>query len=122
MQQFTERWGIQAFASFNGPKYNVQGYTTSFYYYNLSGRFEFKNGKGGIGLGLDNFVTPYLHFKTVSNGDGFSYVTDNKITFFGVRLSIDYRFGKMEFGGQKKKIRNDDLKPGEEGGMEGIGR
>ena len=117
--KFTDRWGVQAFGNFSGPKYTVQGYSTSFFYYNLSARREFKNGKGGIGLGLDNFATPYLHFKSVYDGDGFSYKTDNKIFFMGVRLSVDYRFGKMEFGNNKKKIRNDDLKPGDEGGVEG---
>jgi ferric enterobactin receptor len=117
--KFTDRWGMQAFGNFSGPKYTVQGYSTSFFYYNLSARREFKNGKGGVGLGLDNFATPYLHFKSVYDGDGFSYKTDNKIFFLGVRLSIDYRFGKMEFGNSKKKIKNDDLKPGDEGGVEG---
>ena len=117
--KFTERWGVQAFGTFNGPKYTVQGYSTSFFYYNLSARREFKNGKGGIGLGLDNFATPYLHFKTVYDGEDFSYKTDNKIFFMGVRLSFDYRFGKMEFNNSKKKNRNDDLKPGDEGGVEG---
>ncbi len=117
--KFTDRWGLQAFGNFSGPKYTVQGYSTSFFYYNLSARREFKNGKGGVGLGLDNFATPYLHFKSVYDGDGFRYKTDNKIFFMGIRLSVDYRFGKMEFGNSKKKIRNDDLKPGDEGGVEG---
>ena len=117
--KFTERWGVQAFGNFSGPKYSVQGYSTSFFYYNLSARREFKNGKGGIGMGLDNFASPYLHFKSVYNGNGFAYKTDNKIFFLGVRLSLDYRFGKMEFGNSKKKIKNDDLKPGDEGGVEG---
>ncbi|CAN5594776.1 outer membrane beta-barrel family protein [soil metagenome] len=117
--KFTDRWGVQAFGNFSGPKYSVQGYSTSFFYYNLSARREFKNGKGGVGLGLDNFASPYLHFKSVYDGDGFSYRTDNKIFFLGVRLSLDYRFGKMEFGNSKKKIKNDDLKPGDEGGVEG---
>ena len=45
--------------------------------------------------------------------------------FFGVRVSFDYRFGKMDFKQPKKKgIKNDDLKPGEDsndmgGGMGG---
>ena len=97
----------------------MQGYSTSFFYYNLSARREFKNGKGGIGLGLDNFASPYLHFKTVYEGEDFNYKTDNKIFFMGVRLSFDYRFGKMEFNNSKRKNKNDDLKPGDEGGVEG---
>lgn len=124
--KFSKAWGIQAFGNFNGPKYSVQGMTTSFFYYNLSGRREFKNGKGGIALGLDNFATWYLNLRNEYEGEGFKYVNNNKIFFLGARISFDYRFGKMEFGNQKKKkrIKNDDLKDdgGDGGLMNGGGR
>ena len=68
-----------------------------------------------IGMGVDNFATPYMHFRNEysdhAGGNEFSYVSDNKILFFGLRVSFDYRFGKMEFKQSKKKgIKNDDLK------------
>lgn len=117
--KLNDRWTLQAFGTFNGPRYSVQGYTTSFFYYNLSGRREFKNKKGGIGFGLDNFATPYIHFKSKYEGRDFSYTTDNKIFFPGIRINFDYRFGQMEYGSnRKKKIKNDDLK---EGGNNGFG-
>ena len=110
--KFGKSWGIQAFGNFNGPKYTVQGSSTSFWYYNLSARKEFKNEKGGIAFGVDNFATWYMHFKSNYSGDGFSFDSDNKIFFLGARVSFDYRFGKMEFGANKKKkgIKNDDMK------------
>ena len=117
-----ERWTIQAFGMFNGPRYSVQGYTTSFFYYNLSGRLEFKNKKGGIGFGLDNFATPYIHFKSKYDGPDFSYETDNKIFFPGIRINFDYRFGQMDFSSKRKdKIKNDDLKLDQNGGFGGGG-
>ncbi|MEO8087723.1 MAG: TonB-dependent receptor [Bacteroidota bacterium] len=120
--KINDRWKLQAFGSFNGPRYSVQGYTTSFFYYNVSGYREFKNGKGGLGFGLDNFATPYIHFKGKYEGPDFSYTTDNKIFFPGIRLNFDYRFGHMDFGSKrKKKIRNDDLKQGENTGFGGGG-
>jgi ferric enterobactin receptor len=120
--KFTKEWGIMAFGNFNGPKISLQGTSTSFWYYNLSARREFKNGKGGIGLGLDNFATWYMHFRNDYSGEGFRYEGDNKFLFLGVRLSFDYRFGKMEFSNSKKKgIRNDDLKEGGGDGMDGGG-
>ncbi|MCC7232185.1 MAG: TonB-dependent receptor family protein, partial [Bacteroidia bacterium] len=127
--KFTKRWGVQAFGNFNGPRYSVQGKSTSFFYYNLSARWELKNEKGGIGLGLDNFASPYMNFRNEYKGEGFTYVNNNKVTFFGVRISFDYRFGKMDFSGNQKKkrgIRNDDLKDnggdGMDGGMMGGGK
>ncbi|HRH64711.1 MAG TPA: TonB-dependent receptor [Bacteroidia bacterium] len=110
--KFSKTWGLQAYGNFNGPKYTVQGSSTSFWYYNLSARKEFKNEKGGIAVGLDNFATWYMHFKNNYTGDGFSYDSDNKVFFLGARISFDYRFGKMEFSQKKKKkgIKNDDMK------------
>lgn len=120
--KFTKRWGVMAFGNFNGPRYSVQGKSTSFWYYNLSARREFKNEKGGIGLGLDNFASWYMHFRNNYSGDGFRYDNDNKVLFLGVRLSLDYRFGKMEYGGSQKKkkgIKNDDIKDDGGNGMMG---
>ena len=120
--KFGKQWGIMAFGNFNGPKISVQGISTSFWYYNMSARREFKNGKGGIGFGLDNFASWYMHFRNEYSGDGFTYKGDNKILFLGARISFDYRFGKMEFSGSKKKgIKNDDLKDGGGEGMDGGG-
>ena len=118
--KFTDRWGIQAFGNFNGPRYSIQGKSTSMTIYSLGGRYEFKNKKGGIGMGVDNFFTPYMHFRNEYSGQDFSYVSDNKILFFGVRVNFDYRFGKMEFKQNKKRgIKNDDLK--DEGGDQMMG-
>ncbi len=120
--KINDRWKLQAFGAFNGPRYSVQGYTTSFFFYNASARFEFKKKKGGIGFGLDNFATPYIHQKSVYNGANFSNTSDNKIFFPGIRVTFDYSFGHMDFGSKrKKKINNDDLKQGENNGFGGGG-
>ncbi|MEO8148721.1 MAG: TonB-dependent receptor [Bacteroidia bacterium] len=115
--KFNKQWGVQLFGNFSGPKYSLQGKSTSFFFYNMSARREFKNEKGGIGLGLDNFFTPYINFKNEYSGDGFTYNSTNKFFFLGVRVSFDYRFGKVSFNNSKKKgIKNDDLKQGGDDG------
>lgn len=124
--KFNEKWGVQTFGNFNGPKYSVQGKSTSFFYYNLSLRRSFKGEKGGIGLGLDNFASWYINFRNQYSGNDFTYDSNNRLFFLGVRLSFDYRFGKMEFKQSKKRgIKNDDLKEGgddSQGGQQGGGR
>ena len=118
--KFNKKWAVQGFGNFNGPKYSLQGKVTSFFFYNASAKREFNNEKGSVGFGLDNFFSPYLNFKSEYSGPGFNFQSTNKFFFMGVRVSFEYRFGKVEFsGGKKKKIKNDDLKPGEEGGMGG---
>ena len=63
-----------------------------------------------------------MHFRNEYSGEGFTYDGDNKILFLGLRVSLDYRFGKMEFSnGKKKGIKNDDLKDGGGDGMDGGG-
>lgn len=121
--KFNDKWGLQSFGNFNGPRFSLQGKSTSFFYYNLSVRYSLKGEKGGIGLGLDNFATPYIWFRNEYKGNDFVYNNSNKINFLGVRLSFDYRFGKMTFSNQsKKKIRNDDLKEGGEDNQGQMGR
>ncbi|MBK8846893.1 MAG: TonB-dependent receptor [Bacteroidetes bacterium] len=116
---FKNGWGIQSYCNFNGPRYTVQGKATSFFYYSLGSRKEFKNKKGGWGIGLDNFATPFINFKSEYNDPRFTSTSNNRILFLGIRFSVDYRFGKMEFknNDKKKKIKNDDLKQGEGDGM-----
>jgi len=113
--KFTSHWGVQSFGHFSGPKFSVQGKSTSFFYYNMSVRREFNNENGGIGLGVDNFASPYMHFRNDYTGSNFTYHNDNKIYWLGLRVSFDYRFGKMNFNsGKKKGIKNDDLKEGDD--------
>jgi outer membrane receptor protein involved in Fe transport len=113
--KLNQKWGIQGFGNFNGPRFSLQGKSTSFFYYNLSARYSLKGEKGGIGVGLDNFATPYIWFRNEYKGKDFVYNNSNRINFIGVRISFDYRFGKMTFSNQsKKKIKNDDLKEGGE--------
>ncbi len=121
--KFNTKWGVQTFGNFNGPKYSVQGKSTSFFYYNLSVRRSFKGDKGGIGLGLDNFASPYINFNSEYKGSDFTYNSTNHMLFFGIRLSFDYKFGKMEFKQPKKRgIKNDDLKEGGDDQQQGGGQ
>jgi len=121
--KFSEKWGVQAFGFFNGPEISLQGKSTSFFYYNLSARYILKNDKGGIGLGLDNFATPYVWFRNEYKGADFSYKNSNKVNFIGIRLSFDYRFGKMNFSAPaKRRIKNDDLKDGGDENGQGQGQ
>ena len=115
-------WGLQGFGNWNSPKITIQGRSTSFYYYSFGVRRDLFKKMGGLSFGVDNFLNPVIQFKNEYKGDNFVQESNNKVQFFGVRLSFDYRFGKMEFSqSKKKKNRNDDLKEGD-GNEQGGGR
>jgi hypothetical protein len=72
--------------------------------------------KGGISFGVDNPFHPKMKLYSYFESPQFKYDQKNDLEGWGVRISMDYRFGKMEFGGPQKKRKdsiNDDLKQGE---------
>lgn len=110
----TPVWGITLFGLINSPKLTTQGKQATWFVYNVGVRRDLWKKKGGISIGIDNPFHPKMNLKTEFSSSQFSYVADNKVEGWGIRASLDYRFGKMEFGGPQKKKRkgnlNDDLK------------
>ncbi|RRB04038.1 TonB-dependent receptor domain-containing protein [Larkinella rosea] len=103
---------VQANGSYTSRRIQLQGQSSGFYYYGFSGRKEFKKQKVTI---TANFENPFRRYNTIVNllrtptfiSDGSNY---NVIR--NIRLSVNWRFGKMNAGQnrEKKKISNDDGK------------
>ncbi|QJX46208.1 TonB-dependent receptor [Hymenobacter taeanensis] len=87
-------------------------------YYGLSAKKLLLAEKADLTLGLNNFLAPGREFRSttitpdfINQGSFYSYQRS-------VRLSFNYRFGKLDGGQrQRKTIRNDDSKGG--GGGQG---
>ncbi len=105
-------YSIQANGSYNSPRIQLQGQSSGFYNYVLAFRKEFKPKQVVLTLNLENFLsrynTIYNQFHTVQ------FVTDsyNYNAYRNIRLSVNWRFGKMETKATraKKRISNDDRK------------
>ncbi len=110
-------WGITVFGFYNSPRLTTQGKQANWFVYNLGVRRDMWKKKGGISFGIDNFLNPRMNMKSEFSSSAFSFINNNYLESWGVRLSADYRFGKMEFGQQFKKKRRsplaDDLKQSE---------
>lgn len=121
----TPSLGITFFGFVNSPKLTTQGKQSSWFVYSIGLRKDMWKKMGGITIGIDNPFHPKMNLGSEFKSDSFSYVADNKFLGWGIRVGLDYRFGKMEFGGNQKKRKgnlNDDLKQGEgEGGGSGGG-
>ncbi|MBK8955109.1 MAG: TonB-dependent receptor [Saprospiraceae bacterium] len=112
----TPTLGITFFGFVNSPKLTTQGKQSSWFVYSIGLRKEMWKKMGGISVGIDNIFHPKMNLDSEFKSETLYYKADNRFEGWGIRASLDYRFGKMEFGAAKKKRKgklNDDLKQGE---------
>lgn len=115
-------WGLQFFSFYRGRQVLLQGFQGNFRIYSLGLRKDFKNKKGSVGFGLDNFFARGINITNSLNSPIINQSGKNFVTNLGARVSFNYRFGKLSFDTppkRRKRINNDDLKDGGDGGQGG---
>jgi outer membrane receptor protein involved in Fe transport len=123
---FGNGWGLQTFSFYRGRAVQLQGIQGGFGIYSLGLKKDFKNKKGSIGAGIENFFnfngitirntlsSPVLNQQSVNVNQNLSF-----------RINFSYRIGKLSFDApqrRRKSINNDDLKDGgggDQGGGDG---
>ncbi len=118
---FSKGWGAQAFGFMGSRTIQLQGYQGAFRFYNMGVKKDFTNKKGSFSIGLDNPFTRSLKIMSESSDPTFVNTNTRNIYNRGIRFSVNYMFGKMDFNGgglfkSKKKVSNDDAKAGESDG------
>ncbi|WP_171062877.1 outer membrane beta-barrel family protein [Larkinella sp. C7] len=105
---------LQANGSYNSRRILLQGQSSGFYYYGFSGRKEFKKQKVTITASAENPFRRYNTIVTLLRTPTFISDGSNYNVIRNIRLSVNWRFGKMNAGQnrEKKKISNDDGKQG----------
>jgi outer membrane receptor protein involved in Fe transport len=119
-------WGLQGNAFARGNDVQLQGTQTGFLYYSLGVKKDFKNKRGSIGLGAENFLSRSFRVKTLLDTPTFTQTNINNLYNQGVRINFSYKLGKMSFEDEqprrrRKSVNNDDVKSGGDGGGEGGG-
>ncbi len=107
------------FGFFNSPKRSLQGDQASFSIYGFGARKEFK--KWSLGLRLIEPFNRDKFFNSSQKGVDFTQDVVFSIPFRSIGLNVRYKFGNVDFKERKSKIKNDDLKSGEQGGGNGGG-
>ncbi|WP_149242044.1 TonB-dependent receptor domain-containing protein [Dyadobacter sp. 32] len=107
-------WGIQAGGFVRGKEVQLQGTQAGFRMYDLGVKKDFKNKRGSIGLGMENFFAERINMATTLETPTFTQINNNYRYNRGFRVNFSYRLGKMTFVEQKtrrkKSINNDDQK------------
>lgn len=117
--QLDKGWSAQVFSFFRGPNPQLQGTMGSFYMYSLGVRKDIANKRGSIGLAAENFVGNGVTMRTNLNTPLLSQVNVNHLYNSNLKITFNYRIGKMTFEENRRKSRsvsNDDVKGGEGGG------
>ncbi len=121
----TDGWGLQGFGFIRGRDVQLQGTQTGFTYYSLGVKKDFKNKRGSIGLGAENFLANAFQVRTILETPTFTQTNINNLYNRGVRVNFSYKLGKMSFDEQprrrRKSVNNDDVKSGGDGGGGGGG-
>ncbi|MFD1142380.1 TonB-dependent receptor domain-containing protein [Larkinella insperata] len=112
--QLPNNFSVQANGSYNSRRIQLQGQSSGFYYYAFSGRKEFKKQKVTLTANFENPFRRYNTIETLLRTPTFISDGSNYNVIRNIRLSVNWRFGKMDAGQnrEKKRISNDDGKRG----------
>lgn len=122
---FTGGWNTEIFGVYNGARRSFQGTTGAMAFYGGALKKDIMKKKATIGLNVFNVFARDLHIETRNENAAFLQSTNIYYPIRSFGLNFSYNFGKIDFNAQpkKKKIKNDDLKQGEQqmGGQMGTG-
>ena len=112
--KLSEKWVLQMFGFYRSSRVQLQGLTNPFYIYSLSINRNFKDKKGSIGIGANNFATPRSLLDSEVDTPFLIQRNRRELQLLNFRVNFSYRIGKLTQRAAKKvkKVSNDDLKEG----------
>ena len=112
--KLSDKWVLQMFGFYRSSRVQLQGLTNPFYIYSLSINRNFKENKGSIGIGANNFATPRSFLDSELNTPFLAQQSTRELQLLNFRVNFSYRIGKLKQRATKKvrKVSNDDLKEG----------
>ncbi|WP_266362961.1 TonB-dependent receptor domain-containing protein [Tellurirhabdus rosea] len=110
--QLPKDFSLQANGSYTSRRVQLQGQSSGYYYYGFSARKEFKKQKVTFVANAENVFR--LHNVVRNQFQTATFISEgiNYNVIRNVRLSVNWRFGKMKAAPERerKKITNDDGK------------
>ncbi len=106
--QFGHDLAAEAFGNYNSSQKNIQGIRPGFFSYNFAIRKQFLNKKASIGLTASNPFGQFVDQRATTNGANFNQSTLRQVPFRTFGISLNYKFGKLEFKKEKEKEKDDN--------------
>jgi len=102
--QFASDLVAEIFGNYNSSQRTIQGTRPGFGFYTVAVRKQFMNKKLSLGLTAGDPFNKYINQTSTTTGPNFNQTTLRETPFRTFGITLNYRFGKMEF----KKERNKD--------------
>ncbi|CCH00066.1 TonB-dependent receptor [Fibrella aestuarina BUZ 2] len=100
------KWGIQANGFVSGPRIQLQGQQGGMYMYSVGVLRNFANKQGSIGLAAENFAGGVQMVSTFSSPT-LQQESVMRLYNQNVKLTFNYRFGKMTFQPKKRRTNRE---------------
>lgn len=113
--QLPHEWSTQLTGFYSSPRLRLQGQERAFYFYSLSLQKQLWARRATFSVIADNPLGATVNLANRFRTPAFEQQEDVLVYVRGLRLSLDYRFGKApeRSARPKRAIRNDDAKPAE---------
>jgi ferric enterobactin receptor len=108
------------FSFFRSPVRTIQGDNPAFTIYGMGIRKEFK--KSSLGLTLIEPFNADKFFNSNVETEAFVQRTSFSIPFRSIGVNFRYKFGNVDFKERKSKVKNTDLKQGQDNQQQGPGQ
>ncbi len=112
-------WQVQLFTFARGRQVQLQGTSGGFAAYGLNLNKQFKENRGSIGFGAENFLAKEFIIRNELITPTIMQQSTNAIRNLNFKVNFSYRIGRLSMDQRprrSKTINNDDLKGGEGGG------
>ncbi|MCA6074675.1 TonB-dependent receptor domain-containing protein [Fulvivirga sedimenti] len=113
--ELTEQWALQFFGFIRGRQVQLQGYQTGYYVYSLSLNRMFKEKRGSVGIGAENFLNNGMKMTSEVTTPFVDQFNTNIMRNMNFKVNFSYRIGKLTTGQtrrRQRKVENNDLKDG----------
>lgn len=104
--QFSNSFAGEFFGNFNSARNEAQGKYPSFTSYSIALRKQFWNKKGSLALGANNPFNKFVNQRTILFGPNFTTNSTRSIPFRSLTLNFTWKFGRLEFKGNKDENNN----------------
>lgn len=117
-----KNWQVQLFTFARGKRVQLQGTSGGFAAYGLNLNKQFQEKRGSIGFGVENFLAKEFIVRNETITPTIIQNSTTALRNMNFKINFSYRIGKMSMNDRnrrRKSVNNDDLKGGDDGGMNG---
>ena len=98
----------EVFGNYNSSQKTIQGERPAFAFYNMALRKQFLNKKLSLGITAADPFNEYINQHSITYGSNFNQSNEREVPYRSFSVSMNYRFGKLEFKKDDDQDKDDE--------------